>query len=118
MTPIEAALARVRELREIEKRMTLRPWRSDMGFAGSDHLKFLVRTDDGDGHLIGRGPNNEVDTDGIAALRNAAEPMLDLLEALLEERQVRIAHWQRQHHEVESEFAAVNDALAAFVEGK
>lgn len=124
MTPIEAALAKIANLREAEKRMTpgkmtaMHDCSSSITEAGVyvDGLRLatMLRT--------WRRFAADANANGIAALRNAAGPMLDLLEALLEERKIRKQYWQRQHPEVESEYGNVNYALglflAAFVEGE
>lgn len=107
-SPIEAALARVRELREAEKRMTPGPWADvTTQYQQPGYPRALIHhsvfNDVITPNIVAR------DSAGIAALRNAAEPMLWLLEALLVERHVLgVAH--------PDEHTTVNRALAAFVD--
>ena len=92
VTPIDRALARVRKLREAEKRMTEGPWNIETPMG--DEIPWVVQDASkptyeweclamfsGDGPITAKqGTDN---AQGIAALRNAAPSMLALLEALL-----------------------------------
>lgn len=116
MTPIEAALARVRELREAERKMTEGKWLTD---PEHDQLVY-VENDVTDGPIAScHYPPYGTDNVGIAALRNAAPTMLDLLEALLQREYVASDTGIDVERDARKKIAAkkINEALAAFVEG-
>lgn len=115
MTPIEAALARVRELREAEKRMTTGKWSHCAENAKSlidagvyaDGIRVATMT----APLSKLMRDKNTNAAGIAALRNAAPALLDLLEALLENHRGTLGQTLDLG-------ARAEVALAAFVEEK
>lgn len=130
MTPIERALAKVRALREAERKMT------DPGWQYIPNTTLDIWTKDGPGYGIVanvapwcppyEGPALEQkrnDATGITALRNAAPEMLDLLEALLEQQKPDMESAIKALLDLhdDSEYCKANKrvkaALAAFVEG-
>lgn len=138
MTPIEAALARVRDLREAERKMTKGNWElREVAHAETPWSKRRVyrmeiiapqftygkRTHSRDICQIldyCEWTDHPGNAQGIATLRNAAEPMLDLLEALLQREYVASDTGIDVERDARKKIAAkkINEALAAFVEGK
>ena len=119
MTPIEQALAKVRELREAERKMTAAPVKVEpvimaphRDHFGGDRFP-LQGNPDGTSRTY---PLTEAygNAEGFAVLRNAALAMLDLLEALL----VQVtSHEYFPEGDLCSECDKTTAALAAFVEG-
>lgn len=102
MTPIEAALRKVRELREAEKQMTPRGWQQQV-YEEQESTELVIHN-----HQVVIKCTTPEDAHGVTALLNAAEPMLALLEVLLIERHVLGVANPDEH-------TTVNRALAAFV---
>lgn len=135
MTPIDRALARIRELRQAERKMTPGPWEAEDPCDQACSSPFgctpngCTERHPRQKRVLLSGPDvseydrdagvvidefvfeNEGDAIGIAALRNAAPAMLDLLEALLGYVQYG---WDDPRKEAEK----MRAALMAFVEGR
>lgn len=114
MTHIEAALAKVRALREAERKMTPGPWADETtNYQPPGYPRALIRFGDGFKFNEVIAPNVLAnDSAGIAALRNAAPPLLDLLGALLEE----FLHGGAAGYN--ARYVRTQAALAAFVEAE
>lgn len=124
MTPIEQALAKVRELQEAERKMTAAP------FTLEDRDRedpFCIWTEKGPGyglvaHVAPWCPPRKgwdekyqetlANANGIVALRNAAPALLDLLEAVL----TNFAFGGEPGYN--ERYVRMQAALAAFVEPK